>query len=78
MPHPKISRCDVYTVTIQTGTAPFNPPGPEVARILRELADKLEYYLTPWLPSATLEDLHGNKVGFGRAILSRKSRRVPR
>jgi hypothetical protein len=53
-------------IEIETGNAAFADHAPsEVARILRALADKLEYGHS--LPSyAPLHDLNGNKVGFAQ------------
>mgnify|MGYP001197094997 CR=1 FL=1 len=49
------------TITISTDNAAFSPePEDEVARILRELATKLE---TMRLGGFTLRDANGNPVG---------------
>lgn len=54
----------MFKLEIETGNAAFDDDaGPELARILRELADRL----SPGLPSgeggAPLRDINGNKVG---------------
>ena len=49
------------TITITMDNAAFDPePGPEVARILRKLADQLEDNVEK---VSALRDINGNKVG---------------
>ncbi len=49
------------TIKIKTKNAAFaDDPGCEIARILRDLADKIENYL---LVDDTLSDSNGNAVG---------------
>lgn len=54
------------TITIGTGNAAFDSgnKGREIARILRELADKIEEYGDAY--GATLRDINGNTVGHVR------------
>lgn len=65
-----------FTVHISTDNAAFHPvsedeefrPGPEVARILRELADQVEYsQLVPGVP-IRLRDYNGNRVGYAELV----------
>ena len=53
----------MFKLTIETDNAAFDDDaGPEIARILRELADRMETGLT--IPnSVRLRDYNGNKVG---------------
>lgn len=56
----------VLTIMMRTENAAFEAqPGAEAARILRDLADKLES--NNRLVAATLEDCNGNLVGHYRA-----------
>jgi len=51
-------------ISIRCDNAAFDPPGPEVSRILRELADSFAMEdLTPDSDFRSLRDLNGNKVG---------------
>ena len=51
-------------ISIRCDNAAFDPPGPEVSRILRELARSLEGEdLTPDSDFRSLRDRNGNKVG---------------
>ena len=52
-------------LTIGTENAAFfGDPGPEVAKILRELAEMFAHQSEAGIPSAiTLRDCNGNKVG---------------
>jgi hypothetical protein len=53
----------MFSLTIETDNAAFSPdPGAELARILHELADKLDP-LPGQAGSARLRDLNGNTVG---------------
>ena len=56
----------MFRIEIETGNDAFADHAPsEVARILRDLADKLDY--CHGLPShASLHDANGNKVGFAQ------------
>lgn len=49
-----------FELHIDTDNAAFDYPGPEVARILRELADLLDDGVTGHGP---LRDVNGNRVG---------------
>lgn len=64
----------MFTLKIETANAAFDEMGEELARVLRELADKVE--LKPWRSSdfrdnrkgmtwdeGTVLDLNGNNVG---------------
>lgn len=57
----KTSNGKVFRVKIETGNAAFSDGNRnyEIARILRELADKLEHGHEP----ATVRDINGNTVG---------------
>lgn len=49
-----------FTLTIDTDNAAFDPdPAPEVARILRQTADRVEAGVT----SGAARDINGNRVG---------------
>ena len=51
-------------LTIDCGNAAFEEPGQELARILRELADKVEHrVVADESESIPVADLNGNKVG---------------
>jgi hypothetical protein len=53
-----------YSIRIETDNAAFDPdPGPEPARILRKLADRLEGG-ADLAESIRLMDYNGNTVGF--------------
>lgn len=52
----------MFTLTIDTGNAAFDDAGPELARILRELAARLEPGLT-CDGGADVRDTNGNRVG---------------
>lgn len=58
-----------YTITIHTDGAAFDPdPGPELARILRKLADGLDRGgITPPEP-VRLYDVNGNSAGFAHQV----------
>ena len=55
----------MFTLKIETGNAAFEPAGPELARILRKLADEVEniYAAGDRGGSGTLRDFNGNTVG---------------
>lgn len=56
-------------VKIKTGNAAFEGnPGQECGRILRTLAEQLEFYGTEKPVTIVLNDINGNKVG--HAILN--------
>lgn len=56
-----------YTITIHTDGAAFDPdPGPEVARILIDLADRIAGPLA--LDARTLRDYNGNTVGAAHQV----------
>jgi len=60
MPH-KTTTPTVYTVEIETTNDAFAAdPAAEIARVLRDLADKLE---THGVDSFRLHDSNGNRVG---------------
>lgn len=51
-----------YSITIKTDNAAFaDDPAPEIARILRRLADRLE--ADGVAPERVLFDVNGNRVG---------------
>jgi hypothetical protein len=50
-----------FTVVIQTENAAFEEPATELARILRELADRVE---GGQLPPMTIHDSNGNRCGW--------------
>ena len=52
-------------VILKTGNAAFEAEnyGPEVARILRDLADQFEVSSADDLQDINLRDINGNKVG---------------
>lgn len=54
----------MFTLKISTANEAFDQLGPEVARILRELADKVE--TSTALVSGNLRDINGNTVGSWR------------
>ena len=55
-----------FTVFIRTGNDAFQPDTrEEIARILRELADKVE---SGGIPPHTLKDYNGNTVGTANVI----------
>lgn len=52
---------ETWTITIETGNAAFeDSPTTELARILRDLADRLE---RDGIPPEHLRDINGNRVG---------------
>ena len=52
----------MFKIEIETDNDAFAPePGPELARILRELADKLDAGTVP--ESVRLRDINGNTCG---------------
>jgi len=55
----------MITIKIDTNNAAFADGGQnEIARILRELADKVEERGTPGGTKAAIMDINGNKVGY--------------
>jgi hypothetical protein len=53
-----------FKLEIHADNAAFDPdPTPELARLLRELADKVETYGKVGYPFGRLRDLNGNQVG---------------
>ena len=58
-----MTRSGKFTLTIDLGNDAFNPPqyGPELARILRELAERLEDATTS--ASGGVLDANGNRAG---------------
>lgn len=53
-----------YTIKIECDNAAFEDvPGNEIARILRELADKVDGGQDPTDCDATVYDYNGNRVG---------------
>ena len=58
-----ISYVQAFALTIHTGSDVFKPaPAPELARILREVADQIEAGLEHG-KSVPLHDINGNHVG---------------
>jgi len=51
------------TISIEMDNAAFDPHGAELARILRELADRVEGRATADGQSYNLRDANGNRVG---------------
>lgn len=49
-----------FTVEFKCNNAAFDPPEPEIARILRKLADKAEQGI---IPDCIIMDYNGNAVG---------------
>lgn len=56
-----------FRILIDTDNAAFDPLGPEVARILRELADTVEPY-EDFAAGIQLCDYNGNVVGRAQTI----------
>ena len=57
-----------YSISIDTGGAAFEDPGPELARILRKLADGLDRGgITP-PEDAHLYDVNGNRAGIAHQV----------
>lgn len=50
------------TITIDCNNAAFDPPEPEIARILKTVCDKLEYSIGH-IDGIPLMDVNGNRVG---------------
>lgn len=49
-----------FEIDLKTTNAAFDPPDPEISRILRDIADKLE---AGNLNGGTIMDINGNPVG---------------
>jgi hypothetical protein len=57
-----------FTLTIDMDNAAFDTPVAEVARILRDLAKRLDNGETETLTDATLRDINGNAVGVAQFV----------
>ena len=57
-----------YSITIDTDGAAFEDPGPELARILRRLADGLDRGGIEPTDAARLYDVNGNNVGRAQQV----------
>lgn len=53
----------LFKVQIDMANSAFDPPEPELSRILRELADRLDHDIVDRI-NVTIKDINGNTVGF--------------
>ena len=68
-----ISYVQAFALTIHTGTDAFKPdPSPELARILREIADQIEAG-RDYGKSVPVRDINGNDVGSFSWLMSLRS-----
>ena len=58
-----MSNSQTFRLEVTCDNAAFDDPGPELARILREAADKLESDLHSCRWFQTIRDVNGNNVG---------------